>query len=301
MEVLKTIPVKTILGSSDFFSDWTKRKPKLFKLPVSDNDKLGSKATRLQDTHAVSDGMALLHDIHYALLMFNEDSRYNQFDLCALSLHSREFIDDIIGAGEIYATLQIEKGDIKHIEIQESSIPGVWRIKHINHLDKVGTDYLEVTTFPTAILSKCHALNNKETLEEQLSHDQPIDLMLQDAVNHNKHALLNELNYRGKNYNSSDETFVINLTASSMNDGELEELANQLGVGQVDLYSKAYGNCQISATSCVNTWWIKYFDAQENVMLETLEIVDIPTIASSSYRDIALSAMRLKNILLHNN
>ena len=77
----------------------------------------------------------------------------------------------------------------------------------------------------------------------------------------------------------------------------LLQLTEQLK-GWQPMSSKVYGNCEISATTCINTWWIKYFDADDRVILNTLEVIDIPSIASASNRDISFSALRLKNILV---
>lgn len=324
MQVHKTIPVKTILSSSGYApKKVTGRKPKLFKLPVSNDTFLYPDAPYLRDKNAIKDGLSLLKNIHHALLMFNEESKYNQFDLGALNTLSREFIDEIFETGDIKATVQLNSGDINHIEVHQSVMAGVWRIKHFNHLGKVGADYLEIATFPSAILSKCYALKNKESFDKSFelpsrnrsrkpsceSPEKPsqekfgqtlsLDIILQNSDSFDKYALIAELNQRGEQFSASDEPFVINLTASCINDDELTSLEAQLDIGEVTMLSTVYGNCMINATSCMNTWWIKYFDAYDRVILNTLEVVDIPSIAKASYKDISFSGLKLKSLLAH--
>lgn len=315
MEVHKTIPVKTILSSGGYASKITGRKPKLFKLPVANGTFLYPEAPYLRDKNGIKDGLLLLKDIHHALVMFNEESKYNQFELSALNTLSREFIDEIFEKGHIKATVQLNSGDIDHIEVHQSIMAGVWRIKHLNHLGKIGADYLEIATFPSAILSKCRALKNKqpddksintsldtspeEPAREQLTSRLPLDALLQDSNSFDKHALIAELNLRGEQFSATDEPFVINLSASCIDEDMLTALEAQLDIDEVTMLSTTYGNCMINATSAINTWWVKYFDADDRVILNTLEVVDIPSIAKASYQDIALSGLKLKSLLAH--
>ncbi|MEM0909448.1 MAG: hydrogenase expression/formation C-terminal domain-containing protein [Pseudomonadota bacterium] len=296
MEVLETIPVRMILGSRDYLSDRTGRKPKLFKLPVSNDIFLYPEAPQVKDLDTVIDGLALLRDLLVAITMFNEESKYNQFDLSALNQASKEFIDQVLGEGDISATIKVNKGDIKHIEIQQSLMAGVWRIKHINRLGQVGVEYLEIATFPTAIVNKCATLNKMQPAGRALSKKQKG--RKSNTTDFDNRALIHELNKRGKEYSASSQSFVVNLASLPMNKDDMSDLENLLGIDEVNMCSRVYGNCQISATSCINTWWIKYFDAKDRVLLNTLEVVDIPSITKASNRDIAYSALRIKNTLV---
>ena len=70
-----------------------------------------------------------------------------------------------------------------------------------------------------------------------------------------------------------------------------------MGVGPVTILSRGYGNCRIGSTAKRNGWWIKFYNSQDALILNTIEIVDIPSVAIAAPEDIADSADRLNEIL----
>ena len=54
---------------------------------------------------------------------------------------------------------------------------------------------------------------------------------------------------------------------------------------------------RIGSTAQPNVWWIKYFNSQEALILNTIEVIDVPAVAQAAAEDIADSAERLDEIL----
>ena len=80
-------------------------------------------------------------------------------------------------------------------------------------------------------------------------------------------------------------------------DEDLDLLAERLGTGPCVILSRGYGNCRITSTAIRNTWWVQYYNSQETLILNTLEISSVPDVACASQEDIEDSAARLKEIL----
>ncbi|MDX1812887.1 MAG: hydrogenase expression/formation C-terminal domain-containing protein, partial [Gammaproteobacteria bacterium] len=47
----------------------------------------------------------------------------------------------------------------------------------------------------------------------------------------------------------------------------------------------------------LNVWWVQYFNSQDTLILNTLEITKVPEVACAGDEDIADSAQRLNEIL----
>jgi len=65
----------------------------------------------------------------------------------------------------------------------------------------------------------------------------------------------------------------------------------------VVILSRGYGNCRITSTATRHVWWVQYFNSQEILILNTLEISEVPAVACAAQEDIDDSAQRLLEIL----
>ena len=74
-------------------------------------------------------------------------------------------------------------------------------------------------------------------------------------------------------------------------------LGSRLGVGPITILSRGYGNCRIGSTQKNNIWWIKYYNSDDKIILNTIEVIDIPEVAAAAPEDIEDSAERLQDIL----
>jgi hydrogenase-1 operon protein HyaF len=79
-------------------------------------------------------------------------------------------------------------------------------------------------------------------------------------------------------------------------DEDLEFLKQGLGSGTVTVLSRGYGNCRVTSTLTKNVWWVQYFNSQDAIILNTLEVTPVPLVVCASQDDIEDSAERLREI-----
>jgi len=113
----------------------------------------------------------------------------------------------------------------------------------------------------------------------------------------NAPPLLAELNAKIAEYRPGGEAHTINLSLLPQTEQDLEFLAQRLGGGSVTILSRGYGNCRITATGTQYVWWVQYFNSEDTLILNTLEVSDVPSVACASPEDIADSCERLQEIL----
>ena len=113
----------------------------------------------------------------------------------------------------------------------------------------------------------------------------------------NAPALLNELRGASANWRPGDEAHIINLTLLPVTHEDLDYLARQLGGGPVTILSRGYGNCRITSTALPCTWWVQYFNSTDQLILDTIEVVDVPVVALAADEDLADSVERLREWL----
>ena len=98
-------------------------------------------------------------------------------------------------------------------------------------------------------------------------------------------------------YRDGDEAHVVNLSLLPVSQQELAWLQQQLGLGEVQVLSRGYGNCRISAAAWPNCWWVQFFNSEDTLILNTIEVVRVPRVACAAAEDFQDSAARLADIL----
>lgn len=74
-------------------------------------------------------------------------------------------------------------------------------------------------------------------------------------------------------------------------------LDHHLGTGRVLILSRGYGNCRITNTNRPNTWRVVYYNSQDVVILNAVEISELPEVAQAAMEDLEDSQERLKEVL----
>jgi len=67
--------------------------------------------------------------------------------------------------------------------------------------------------------------------------------------------------------------------------------------GPVAILSRGFGNCRITSTLLRNLWRVQYFNSMQTLILNTLEVVDVPEVAMAAAEDLADSRQRLRELL----
>ena len=205
-----------------------------------------------------------------------------EIDLRDLDAANRSFIDQALGEGEVCIIAGAA------IQVQESVLAGVWRVHEVDESGSLAGDMIEVGEFPRCVLQAAH--DAAETNLRPLDAAAMGDLM-------NAPALAAELADKLATFKPDAPVHVINLTLLPVSEGDLAYLDKRLGQGAVTILSRGYGNCRISSTAVKNSWWVRYFNSRESLILNTIEVTRIPGVACAAVQDLEDSAERLAEIL----
>lgn len=201
-------------------------------------------------------------------------------DLGGLAGPDRDLVDQMLGEGEVSAQVAGEGGVL---DIQESVFAGVWRLRGRDRDGGVFADRVEVGDVPAAI-----RLAGRGGLAT------PIPLPVPAGVT-NAPALVAEI--AAQVANPSAPTHVINLSLLPFGPEDAAWLDLCLGRGQVTLLSRGYGNCRVTSTGVAGVWWVQYFNSQDALILNTIEVTEVPEVACAAALDLEDSAGRLAEVV----
>ncbi|MCF6318350.1 MAG: hydrogenase expression/formation protein, partial [Proteobacteria bacterium] len=142
------------------------------------------------------------------------------------------------------------------------------------------------------------ATNEEPALQELAipATQQPTEIEIPESI-YNAPPLLVEVSDKLPKYKKGDAPHIINLSLLPHTDEDISFMSHTLGIGPTIILSRSYGNCRISSTNTKNAWWVQFFNSQDTLILNTLELIDIPSVAKASKEDIEDSAERLQEIL----
>ena len=232
----------------------------------------------------MGEALAALHRLKSVLEGYREKDRTEVIDLGGLSETERRFIAQVLGEGEVSARID---GIETPAEIQETRLAGVWRVRAQGPHGGLQRDTLEVGDIPALLRNSAFA-NAFDRLD--LEGEIPKGVL-------NAPSVLVELADRASNWRPGDPPHVVNLTLLPQTEEDLAFLQQRLGAGGVTLLSRGYGNCRITATRLRPVWWVQYFNSEDVLILNTLEVTDVPTAALAAIEDIRDSAERLAEML----
>jgi hydrogenase-1 operon protein HyaF len=203
-------------------------------------------------------------------------------NLTALDDENRDLVNQILGEGEV----SINFSGAFRARSQEAVLAGVWRTLYLDEDEKVCCDILEVADVPHTV----RIPDGRDRAVNADTKDVPAEL-------NNALAVLVELEAACAAYEDASTRHSINLTLLPLSDDDLEFVDERLGRGPVDTLSRAYGKCQVSSTLTPNVWWVRYYNSMGTLILNTLEVTDVPEAIVAAPEDLHDSAMRLDDIL----
>ena len=177
--------------------------------------------------------------------------------------------------------MAIRVHDIPAVAIQESVFAGIWVCKG------AGLDVIEVGAVPTQAITRAATPRIPA-----LGREAP---KVPGVVN--APPLLVELNDKSAGFDPAAETHIINLTLLPHTEEDLAWLDAALGQGSVDILSRGYGNCRITATALPHVWRVQFFNSMDTMILDTFEVCTIPEVALAAPEDLADSHERLLEVL----
>jgi hydrogenase-1 operon protein HyaF len=236
-----------------------------------------------EELAAHGDALAVLHAARAALLQRLAGAEVAPIDLGALGAADRALVNQVLGEGEVAAQVMGDAG----LQAQESVFAGVWRVLHLAG-GQVVRDTLEVGAIPQGLVDAAQA----DGLGWVAEADAPLPA---DAMN--SPSLLAELRDQQARWLPGQPAHVVNLTLLPLTTGDCAWLDARLGAGRVVILSRGYGNCRIVNTRLPRTWRVTYFNSQDIIILDTLEVGAMPEVACAAVQDLEDSAERLAEVL----
>lgn len=177
--------------------------------------------------------------------------------------------NEMLGQGEVSVLAE-------GLTAQETMFTGIWRIR------SDGMDDLEASPFPTAL---------RQLAAARRVPAEPIDAPPANLMN--APALLAEIRDVSARCRPGDAAHVINLSLLPVTPEDTDYLDTMLGRGGLSVLSRGFGNCRITATAYPHVWWVQYFNSMEKLILNSVEVVDVPAVALAATEDFADSRERL--------
>lgn len=200
------------------------------------------------------------------------------FSLEHLSPDALLRLEETLGEGEVLLTVTGS-----HVfDLRETSLAGVWRVKDRSNKG----DFLEVADVPSVV----RAANGEATCRELSIGEVPAGAM-------NVLPVLAELRHRMKTWTPGAPNHVISFTLLPMNEIDMRTLEARLGHGPVQAESRGYGSCKVELTGHRNLWSVQFFNRAGTVILDTLEVGDVPVALAAATEDFEDSAERLAELL----
>ena len=209
------------------------------------------------------------------------------------TLAPRDFqiVNRVLGEGEASAIVQLGVGDLE-VRVQESVFAGVWRLmtwRHGEGRDRVlVNDAIEVGPVPSLFA----AIAAEDVRQPPLAWQGALPPNVQNAP-----LLVDEIRDQAARWQPGQAAQVVNLTLLPVTPEDIGFLDHQLGTGRVLMLSRGYGNCRISNTRLPNCWRVVYYNSMDKVILNTVEVMDMPEVAMAAPEDLRDSHDRLLDLV----
>ena len=209
-----------------------------------------------------------------------------QVSLWGLPPEDLLLINQVMGEGEASAIVRDERSPVE-VRIQESVFAGVWRLMTFKE-DALIDDLIEVG--PVPVLLRDVAVEDAERVYKPWNGPLPPNVQ-------NAPLLVEEIRDQVARWQPGQTSHVVNLTLLPVTPEDIGYLDHQLGTGRVLLLSRGYGNCRISNTRLPHCWRVVYYNSMDKVILNTVEVVDMPEVAMAAPEDLRDSHERLNDVL----
>ncbi|MDR2155570.1 MAG: hydrogenase expression/formation protein [Burkholderiaceae bacterium] len=208
-----------------------------------------------------------------------------QISLQALSAGDRDLINQVLAEGEASAIVQDEAQPHLQTRIQESVFAGVWRVTRWDG-ETLLDDAIEVGPIPALL---------RQVAAEDVCPPPRWQGALPPNVQ-NAPLLVDEIRDHARHWRPGQPPHVVNLSLLPVSPEDIAFLDHELGTGRVLLLSRGYGNCRITNTRLPNCWRVVYYNSMDTVILNTVEVVDMPEVAMAAREDLRDSHNRLFDV-----
>ncbi len=205
-----------------------------------------------------------------------------RFDLRGVEPRVLGVTNEMLGDGEV----SIQVNGTRQVRIQESVFTGLWRAVELDGDGSLVNDWIEAGPLPDIVIE---AARNGARAAVPLVEIPPGAM--------NSPALLHELRAQVEARSSGDPAHVLNLTLFPLTPEDHQVLERALPVGSVAIMSRGFGNCRITSTGARDIWRVQYFNSMNTLILNTIEVVDVPEVALAAEEDLADTRGRLAELI----
>jgi hydrogenase-1 operon protein HyaF len=231
----------------------------------------------VEGTEGLTPALTLLEDIAAAAVRVGNGGDAETFDLSGLDTPNRALIAETMGEGEVAVKIQ----DIPAVAAQESVFAGVWCLRG------AGIDAIEVGPVPQKAYTKAFSARRAATGAQTPKSPAVV----------NAPPLLVELTDKSRAFGPGTETHVVNLTLLPHTEEALVWLDMALGQGSVDILSRGYGNCRVTATALDHVWRVQFFNSMDTLILDSFEVTAMPEVTLAAAEDLIESGERIQEVL----
>jgi len=203
-------------------------------------------------------------------------------DLAGLPPATLRVLNETLGEGEVSAIVDA----VGEIRIQETVFSGVWREQHFHSDGALAHDVLLAAPIPPLV----------GEVARQRGATRLRDLPLPRGAM-NVPALITELHDAMQRCGPGVPPHVINLTLLPLSIEDATHIDQLLEGGSTVILSRGFGNCRISSTAARDVWRVQYFNNMNTLILNTIEVVDMPEVALAAREDMVESAERLADLV----
>jgi hydrogenase-1 operon protein HyaF len=183
-------------------------------------------------------------------------------DMRGVDAAAQVVANQVLGDGEV----SIQVNGNRTLHVQESVFTGVWRVVELDGAGQLLADWLEAAPLPAAVLAAARD-SGRESL-------MPVEI---PAGAMNSPALLHELQAQLKTRRTGQPPHVVNLTLFPMTPED--------------------HLVRITSTAARNVWRVQYFNSMNTLILNTIEVVEVPEVALAAAEDLADTRERLAELI----
>ncbi|UWU95534.1 hydrogenase expression/formation protein [Bradyrhizobium sp. CB1015] len=225
--------------------------------------------------------VALLSKMAAAIAEQKADAPNQLFRLANLNDLESKLVADVLGEGEVGGVVALPDGSLA--QIQESVLAGIWRVRLETD---AASEYVEIGAIPEIV---------KRAAADLTSADFEIGQAPEGAMN--VLPVLAEIRERALAWQPGTRSQIINFTLLPMSPVDMSFLQDTIRNGPIQLVSRGYGTCRVLSTGIRNVWSVQFFNAMDTIILDTLEVGGVPTVALAADEDFEDSAERLQEII----
>jgi hydrogenase-1 operon protein HyaF len=190
--------------------------------------------------------------------------------------------NQMLGEGEVSIRIR----GPREVHIQETIFAGLWRVQEHDESGRVVRDRLMACPIPRLVT---------QAAREAASPRLHTVVVPPGAMN--SPALLREIQQQVSARRNGAPAHVVNLTLLPLTPEDHRVLDEAIEPGPVGIMSRGFGSCRVSSTSARDVWRVQYFNSMQTLILNTLEVVDIPEVALAAPEDLDDSRERLGELV----